>query len=325
MILTPSIDTRIQSYIWDLDRDTGVEVERAADDDILYLVTAGVDVFKGTSSLLEFNPDNGAIDLAVHGADDNNLVYFDAVNNTVGFNTALPFWNRQGKIRYSKVLAVKPDLAGWNAYAQAGYFVDAARTVDVSMARARGTELAPTSVFSGDGISNLVFEGHDGKYFVPAAGIKIEVDGTVSADDVPGSMKLQTGVGGILTSNITMRSDKLNGVNENNPNSTWEINGSFAGKVNNISSSTYQTDHDYIIGCNTADYTPTVTLSTADRVQGRIQIVKDRSGNATANNIKIDTEGATNIDGAASINISTDWGWKVVYCGGSHWFVIGSN
>lgn len=70
---------------------------------------------------------------------------------------------------------------------------------------------------------------------------------------------------------------------------------------------------------NTSTSALTVTLDTGDAVgtDGTQIIIKDRSGNASAQNITIDTEGAETIEGDASLTISTDYGmlWVVSYDG----------
>lgn len=64
----------------------------------------------------------------------------------------------------------------------------------------------------------------------------------------------------------------------------------------------------------------TITISTADVVDGRTFIFKDESGAAGTNNITIDTEGAETIDGAASVLITVNYGAVKLYSDGSNIF-----
>lgn len=314
--------------IQDTDGDTKVCAGRDGDNTVhvdLGGVTPITDVLTmNQTNGLVWNSGNNDIDLAVHGDTDNNLIYFNAGLNAVGFNTDTPSWIRAGTTRYSKFLAVKPDTVNWNAGSYFGYFNDPLRTTDVASGRARGTEASPLAVQDGDGIVNWVFEGHDGTDFEQGAGIKVEVDSTVSAGDVPMSMKLQTSSGGVTSANLTMRSSGYNGFGTTSPNSVLHVAGSMAWNVTNINTNSYTTvDDDCIIGANTASYTPTIYLGSDSRAQGRIVVINDRSGNAATNNITIDGNGKT-IDGASTITISANYGNVILYYGGSNFFTLAS-
>ena len=64
-----------------------------------------------------------------------------------------------------------------------------------------------------------------------------------------------------------------------------------------------------------------VRISLNDGVQsGKTLCIKDEAGNANANNIKISTEGAANINGSSTATISTDDGSLNLYSNGSNWF-----
>ena len=65
-----------------------------------------------------------------------------------------------------------------------------------------------------------------------------------------------------------------------------------------------------------------LTLPTAQTLKGRMVVVKDAGGNASANNITIDTEGSELIDGSATKVISTDYGAVRLYSDGTDWFTI---
>ena len=65
-----------------------------------------------------------------------------------------------------------------------------------------------------------------------------------------------------------------------------------------------------------------LTLPTAQCVDGRTIIVKDAGGNAAANNITVDTEGAETIDGEDTAVIRGDYESITLYSDGSNWFII---
>lgn len=63
-------------------------------------------------------------------------------------------------------------------------------------ARSRGDESSETIVSSGDVLSQLVSVGHDGTDFEQAANIRVEVDGTPGAGDMPGRILMLTSADG---------------------------------------------------------------------------------------------------------------------------------
>ena len=81
---------------------------------------------------------------------------------------------------------------------------------------------------------------------------------------------------------------------------------------------------DYILNIT---YTATgavtsLTLPTAQTVEGRIITIKDAGGLAGTNNITIDTEAAQTIDGAATYVITVNYSDITLYCDGSNWLTI---
>lgn len=65
-----------------------------------------------------------------------------------------------------------------------------------------------------------------------------------------------------------------------------------------------------------------LTLPTAQTVNGRVVYIKDAGGNAGTNNITIDTEASETIDGAATLVLGTDYESATLYSDGSNWYVI---
>ena len=64
----------------------------------------------------------------------------------------------------------------------------------------------------------------------------------------------------------------------------------------------------------------TITISTADTVDGRIFIIKDESGGALTNNITIATDASQTIDGQSTIAIVVDYGVMRLYSDGDNFF-----
>jgi len=65
-----------------------------------------------------------------------------------------------------------------------------------------------------------------------------------------------------------------------------------------------------------------LTLPTAQTVEGRVIVIKDAGGNAGTNNITVDTEAAQTIDGSATAVTTGDYDSITLYCDGSNWFII---
>jgi len=66
----------------------------------------------------------------------------------------------------------------------------------------------------------------------------------------------------------------------------------------------------------------TITLDDDLTDAGRTFIIKDESGTAGTNNITIDPEGGTLIDGALTYVMNANYESKTVYSDGTNWFVI---
>lgn len=103
-----------------------------------------------------------------------------------------------------------------------------------------------------------------------------------------------------------------------------ETQGSSKSNVTTVNSGTYNlATTDFIVDVT---YTATaavtsLTLPTAQTTSGRIIVVKDSGGNASANNITIDTEGSETIDGSATYVIDADYESINLYSNGSNWFI----
>ena len=95
----------------------------------------------------------------------------------------------------------------------------------------------------------------------------------------------------------------------------------FAG-YSHVASSRNTTTMDYYIGVSSDDGAITITLDTDTVTAGRTIHIKDEDGNATTNNITIDTEASETIDEANDITISTNFGAYSLYCDGTNWFIF---
>lgn len=90
-----------------------------------------------------------------------------------------------------------------------------------------------------------------------------------------------------------------------------------------VSTSTYLMDYPGSILVDTTTIAITVSLSSQYYLSKRF-LVKDYIGNAGTNTITIDVNGGGTIDGASSVTITTNWGWKEFISNGSGvYFLIG--
>ena len=81
-------------------------------------------------------------------------------------------------------------------------------------------------------------------------------------------------------------------------------------------------DYILLVSYTSTGAVTSLTLPTAQVVNGRIIIIKDTGGNAGTNNITIDTEGSETIDGSATLVLSTDYESTTIVCDGTNWFTI---
>ena len=76
--------------LWDADRDTGIEVERTADDDVIRFSIGGLTdtPVRWDSTSLIFNNNNEVLPTQFKGTVEDDLVYIDPTNDSVGFGTS---------------------------------------------------------------------------------------------------------------------------------------------------------------------------------------------------------------------------------------------
>jgi hypothetical protein len=282
------------------------------------------DVVKVTSTSVLINDDGDDVDLIVDGDTLPNTLRTDGGNDGVVMGGTKSTFVRTGNTIKSAFLAVKPDLANWNAGAQAIFTDQALRTADFSLLKARGTEASPSAVVSGDDISMQRWEGHDGTDFEIAALIRAAVDGTVSAGVVPGALYFAVAdVSGSLTTVLSFRSTGYIGVNGRaTPLSGLDLAGSMGWTRRATAVDTNTSATDVIIATTSTGAARTHTIRTADTVGRRVYIFTDEGGNAGTNNITIATEGSQLINGAATYVINTNYGSARLYSNGSNWFTF---
>lgn len=146
---------------------------------------------------------------------------------------------------------------------------------------------------------------------------------------VPAVNDLDTGIGssaGNVVSIIGGGNEIISAAgNAGTGNKQTTINGANIRTITPVAAATYDTTaNDYFL---LVTYTGTgpvtsLTLMSADCQNGRILIIKDGGGNSTVNNITIDTEGAENIDGAATLVINADYGSRNLICYSSNWYIF---
>lgn len=105
------------------------------------------------------------------------------------------------------------------------------------------------------------------------------------------------------------------------PTATLAIGGTFAVMRTATNADTIAAN-EVIIGVTDTSALRTITINTLDVINGRVFIIKDESGGAATNTITVATEGSETIDGAANLNITTDYGVARLYSDGSNLFTF---
>lgn len=102
---------------------------------------------------------------------------------------------------------------------------------------------------------------------------------------------------------------------------------SYGGIIRNtttVNSASYSlnANDDILLVSYTSTGAVSLTLPSAQCVDGRIIVIKDSGGAAVDNNITIETEGSETIDGSATKVISSNYGSVKLISNGANWFVI---
>jgi hypothetical protein len=115
-----------------------------------------------------------------------------------------------------------------------------------------------------------------------------------------------------------------NGVTTNTltVSSTSTFNGSIIYGAVLISSTYTILSTDYLVGVNTSTSTCSITLpSVSTTTAGRTLVIKDETGNATANPIHISASSGETIDGLSVFTVDSDHGAVTLYCTSTGWHV----
>jgi hypothetical protein len=108
------------------------------------------------------------------------------------------------------------------------------------------------------------------------------------------------------------------------PSSGLQMQQSFALYTTEVSSgSAFTTSGQTYIGVtNSTSTAVTITLSTADTVNGRLVLIKDEGGGAAIHNITINCQGSQTIDGVSSVSIVANYGIVKVISESGNWFTL---
>lgn len=184
--------------LWDADHDTGIQVEKTADDDTLRWFLGGTTpidalIMNQTNGLI-WNEASDALKFRFEGGGtDANLIYHDGVNDGVSFGTSTTSITINDISVTAKVLV---DRGGGNANIN---FINLSNS-DTSTAgafmvgaRARGFGTSPTTyqaVQSGD--RGLVFRNdcHDGTQFITSGQFQFSVNSAPSTGIIPTNFSL---------------------------------------------------------------------------------------------------------------------------------------
>jgi hypothetical protein len=125
--------------------------------------------------------------------EDNSLLYYDDVNNRLGFGTNTP--GTIGgistiRLEFADDTGSNSDVlqrvagGGWGAYYHAS---------------SRGTKAAPTLSQTNDILGEDTYAGYDGTAFREAARVVGSTDGTPAANSMPGKLQFYTTPNGSIT------------------------------------------------------------------------------------------------------------------------------
>ena len=104
-----------------------------------------------------------------------------------------------------------------------------------------------------------------------------------------------------------------------------QASGGLTLNTTTVNAATYDllvTDYLLMVSYTATGAVTSLTLPTAQTTAGRTIVIKDSGGNATTNNITIDTEASQTIDGAATLVIATNYASVTLCSDGTNWLVI---
>lgn len=167
-------------------QDTGVTID---DSDVLSGATQiNVDNLRLDGNTLSSTDTNGLIILS---ADGTGGAVIDT-NLTVGDSTQDVTFTVNGAALTATVALHTSGASDLGGFVSERHSSTASFGAHSLFLRTKGTEGAPAVVADNDAISRLVSCGYDGTDFAQCAEIRVEVDGTPGADDMPGRIILLT-------------------------------------------------------------------------------------------------------------------------------------
>ena len=228
----PSSGPAYQS-LFDLDGDTGIWVEKTADDDTIRVDLGGATPIANALTINQasgfvWNADNNSLNFILNGSTDNNILRLNSDGDGIVFGGTDNTWMRAGATINSKFFAIKPDRPRWNSGVQVLYSTDPLRATDFSLMKAGGTEDTPTIVASNGIISNLRYEAFDGTDFHVGAVLRVQVDAAVASpanDDVRLQWRFLTWDGSTTAAALTIRANRNIGIGTTDPSYLLEVSG----------------------------------------------------------------------------------------------------
>ncbi|NBU58520.1 MAG: tail fiber domain-containing protein [Betaproteobacteria bacterium] len=162
---------------------------------------------------------------AVFAADDANLIWDDTTNRLLIGSTA--FYATDGSI--TPRVQVHGTSATNGSLSLTAWLTNAASPGSLILGRSRGTTVGTNAlVADGDTLGGVFFNGDDGTGFKRAAWIDAQVDGTPSANDMPGRLRFLTTADGAASSTERMRITSAGnvGIATPSPTSTLHLGAS---------------------------------------------------------------------------------------------------
>ena len=167
-----------------------------------------------------------------------------------------------------------------------------------------------------DSSSNYIIEASN----PTSAQFRIAADGSIKVNVEQNSTANFSIDGNTLSNifNVTVADEQITTSGEMN------TRGGLSRKLVSVSDPVHSTqiDEEIIHSTRSSAGTQEITLATTTIKSGRVIVIKDGAGNASANNITINTENGQTIDGQSSYTINTDYGSVTLYTNGENWFVI---
>lgn len=172
--------------------------------------------------------------------------------------------------------------------------------------RSRGDHSTPTIVQNNDAVSRILMGAYDGTDYAQCAEIRVSVDGTPGANDMPGRIVFFTSPDGSQTPTEALRISS-------NQTSIFSGVVETRGRVIDITSLTDADSpytvlaNEYYFSCDVSSGTLSILLPNSPDT-GTVYVVKDSGGDAATNLINVTTVGGVvTIDGATFANLNTNY------------------